>query len=140
VSAANGYSKPLPNLSDAVSAPYWQAAQQHRLSLPRCESCGHVFFYPRLCCPRCWSEDVTWIDASGRGTVFSFTWVHVAFYDDTWKDDVPYCVGWIELEEGPRLVSAVVDATPGQVEIGAAVTVCFDDVTPEVTLPKFRLS
>ena len=134
------YSKPLPNMNDAVTAPYWLAAKEHRLVVPRCDACAHTFFYPRAFCPACWSARISMVPASGRGTVFSFTWVHVPFFDDTWKDDVPYCVAWIELDEGVRLVSAIVDAEPGEVAIGDAVTVCFDDVTDDVTLPKFRRS
>lgn len=134
------YAKPLPDVNDMVTAGYWEAARQHRLVVSRCDDCQHPFFYPRRFCPQCWSERISTLDASGRGTVFSFTWVHVPFYDDTWANDVPYCIGWIELEEDVRLVSAIVDAVPGDVAVGDAVTVCFDDVTPDVTLAKFRLS
>ena len=134
------YAKPLPNTNDMVTATYWEAARDHRLVVSQCEDCQHAFFYPRRFCPQCWSERISTIEASGRGTVFSFTWVHVPFYDDTWKNDVPYCIGWIELEEGVRMVSAIVDSAIDDVSVGDAVTVCFDDVTSEITLPKFRRS
>ena len=134
------YAKPLPNADDMVTATYWEAARNHQLVVSQCEDCQHVFFYPRRFCPQCWSERISTIEASGRGTVFSFTWVHVPFYDDSWKNDVPYCIGWIELEEGVRMVSAVVDLRIGDIGVGDAVTVCFDDVTSEITLPKFRRS
>jgi uncharacterized OB-fold protein len=133
------YGKPLPSLGDEVTAPYWRAAAEHRLVLPRCQDCGTAFFYPRRFCPSCWSARIGWFDAAGTGTVWSFTWVHVAFYDDTWKDDVPYCVAVVELDEGVRLVSSIVDADPDRLAIGDAVRVCFDDVTPDVTLPRFEV-
>jgi uncharacterized OB-fold protein len=133
------YRKPLPSLADDATRPYWQAAADHRLALPRCLDCGETFFYPRLRCPSCWSERLEWVDAAGTGTVWSFTWVHVPFYDDTWADDVPYCVALVELGEGVRLASNIVDVEPGDVHVGDAVRVVFDDVTPEVTLPRFQL-
>ncbi len=134
------YRKPLPNLSDDVTAPYWDAAAEHRLVLPRCVDCGTTFFYPRRRCPACWSDRLEWADATGAGTVWSFTWVHVPFYDDVWADDVPYCIACIELDEGVRLVTNLVGADAASVAIGDPVRVVFDDVTPEVTLPKFRVT
>ncbi len=133
------YAKPLPSLGDEVTAPYWQAAAEGRLALPRCEDCGTTFFYPRRACPSCWSEHIEWTDAAGTGRVWSFTWVHVPFYDDAWKDDVPYCVAIIELDEGVRLVSSLTGVEPGQVEVGDGARVVFDRVTDEVTLPRFEV-
>jgi uncharacterized OB-fold protein len=66
--------------------------------------------------------------------------VHVPFYDDTWAADVPYCVAIVELDEGVRLVTNIVGVEPGDVDVGDPVRVVFDDVTPEVTLPKFEVA
>lgn len=132
--------KPMPALDDDVTAPYWAAAVQHRLVLPRCRDCGSVFFYPRRFCPTCWSDRVEWVDAVGTGSVWSLTFVHVPFYDDTWTSDVPYCVGIVELDEGVRLVTNIVGVQPGDVHVGDPVRVVFDDVTSEVTLPKFEVA
>jgi uncharacterized OB-fold protein len=131
------YRKALPGLRDDATSPYWKAAAEHRLALPRCLDCETVFFYPRLRCPSCWSDRLEWVDAAGTGTVWSFTWVHVPFYDDAWNDDVPYCVGLVELDEGVRLVTNIVGVAPDEVAVGDRVRVVFDDVTAEVTLPKF---
>jgi uncharacterized protein len=139
MSERSEYAKPLPSLDDEVTAPYWKAATEHRLALPRCGECGAVFFYPRRFCPSCWSERIEWIDAAGTGTVWSFTFVHVPFYDETWAADVPYCVGLVQLDEGVRLATNIVGVGPGEVAIGDPVRAVFDDVTPEVTLPKFEL-
>ena len=133
------YRKPLPSLGDEITAPYWRAAAERRLALPRCEDCGLTFFYPRRACPSCWSERIEWIDAAGTGRVWSFTWVHVPFYDDAWKDDVPYCVAIVELDEGVRLVSSLEGVEPGQVAVGDAARVVFDAVTDEVVLPRFEV-
>jgi uncharacterized OB-fold protein len=84
------------------------------------------------------SDRIAWFDASGRGTIYSFTVVHRA--PPGFTDSVPYVVALIDLAEGVRLMSNIVDCAPIDVRIGAAVQVTFDDVTPEITLPKFRLA
>ncbi|MGH9099847.1 MAG: Zn-ribbon domain-containing OB-fold protein [Acidimicrobiales bacterium] len=134
------YRKPLPSLTDDATSQYWERARQHQLVVPRCTACGTVFFYPRLRCPSCWSNDLEWIRAAETGTIWSLTWVHTPFFDDVWADDVPYCVAIVELDEGVRMVSAIVGVSPGDVSIGTQVRAVFDAVTPEVTLPKFELT
>ena len=133
------YSKPLPDRNDEVFDAFWAAAQEHRLSLPYCKACNHLFSYPRRFCPECWSDAIAWRELSGRGRIWTFTAVHVPFYDDTWADEVPYLVAIVELDEGPHLLTNIVDAEPEQVAIGDRVEVVFDDVTDDVTLPNFRL-
>ena len=132
--------KPRPDLSDAAAAPYWEAAARHELVLPRCESCGLVFFPPRSLCPGCWRDELSWQRMSGRGTVWTFTEVHVAFYDDTWVDDVPYVVAVIELDEGPRLLANIVEPDMESLSIGDRVEAVFEDRPGGVTLPMFRVA
>jgi len=122
---------------DGDTQPYWDAAKQHRLSIQRCQDCQRAIFYPRSVCPYCMSDRLAWIDASGRGTIYSYTVVHRS--PGQFKDDVPYVVALIDLEEGVRMMSNVVDCAPSDVRIGASVVVVFDDVTTEISLPKFRL-
>src|SRR5438309_10456581 len=62
---------------DPDSKPYWDGAREHRLLIQRCGACGEAYFYPRPFCPRCWSEDVSWEDASGDGTLYTWSVVHV---------------------------------------------------------------
>jgi uncharacterized OB-fold protein len=83
------------------------------------------------------SDRLTWIEASGKGTIYSYTVVHRA--PSSFADSVPYVVALIDLTEGVRMMTNVVGVPPSDVRIGAAVEVIFDDVTPEITLPKFRL-
>lgn len=130
------YLKPLP-VPDGDTQPYWDAAKEHRLMIQRCQGCQHAIFYPRSVCPHCMSDRIEWVAASGRGTIYSYTVVHRS--PGQFKDDVPYVVALIDLAEGVRLMSNVVDCAPSDVQIGAGVEVVFDDVTPEITLPKFRL-
>jgi len=133
------YDKPLPALGDEVTDPYWEAARRHELSLPQCNDCDLLFGYPRRFCPDCWSGDLTWRSVTGSGHVWTFTEVHVAFYNDTWADDIPYVVAVVQLDEGPRMVTNLVDVQLDGVTIGDRVEVVFDDVTEDVTLPKFRI-
>lgn len=130
--------KPRPDPGDAAAAPYWDAASRHELVLPRCNGCGLVFFPPREHCPGCWSGELSWQPASGRGSVWTFTEVHVAFYDDTWADDVPYVVAVIELDEGPRLLANLVEPDMDRLSVGDRVEVTFEDRSEGLSLPMFR--
>lgn len=131
------YPKPLPHPSQD-SRPFWDACRAHELRLPRCQSCGRFHFYPRSFCPYCTSKDLEWVKASGRGQVYTFSVVRLPFFGKEWEPDIPYAVALIELDEGVRMVSNVVGCAPESVAVGMGVEVCFDDVTPEVTLPRFR--
>ena len=131
------YTRTLP-VPDGDTKPYWDAAKQHRLAIQRCAACGRAIFYPRSVCPYCMSDQIDWFDASGRGTIYSYTVVHRA--PPGFTDSVPYVVALIDLAEGVRLMSNIVDCSPSDVRIGAPVEVTYDDVTPEITLPKFRLA
>ena len=103
--------------------PYWSAAAQGRLVLPVCDACGHHIWYPRSWCPVCGSESVTWTELSGRGTVYACTTLRKAA--GPWQDAVPYVVAYVELAEGPRLLTNVVTDDPASVRIDAAVTATF---------------
>src|SRR5437016_5339502 len=93
--------RPVPT-PDAATAPYWQAAREHRLLLPRCLDCGRHHFYPRTLCPHCASPRIEWREVSGRGQVYSFTIVHRP-PSPAFAADVPYVLASIALEEGPHL-------------------------------------
>ena len=131
--------KPRPDLNDTAATPYWEAAARHELVMRCCDTCKMVFFPPRELCPGCWSSELSWQTMGGRGTVWTFTEVHVAFYDDTWADDVPYVVAVIELEEGPRLLANIVEPDIASLAIGDRVEAIFEDRSEGVTLPVFRV-
>jgi hypothetical protein len=128
-------SEPLP-VPTPISQPFWDAAKQHRLTLQRCAN-GHVFYYARSHCPKCLSNELTWFDASGAGTIYSYT-VARRPTSPEFEQDVPYIIGVIELAEGPRMTSLVVEADPDAVKIGTPVQVVFDDVSDAIALPYFR--
>ena len=131
--------KPQPDRNDAATAPYWEAVARHELRLPCCGDCGLVFFPPRQFCPGCWSGELSWQPMNGGGTVWTFTEVHVAFYDDTWTEDVPYVVAVVELDEGPRLLANLVEPDVAGLSIGDRVEAVFEDRPEGVTLPMFRV-
>lgn len=131
------YSKPLPNLTDE-NRPFWDACRAGRLSLQRCSPCGHLRYPISASCPRCLSAEFAWTEVCGRGTVFSYVVFHQAYHPG-FKDDLPYNVALVQLEEGPRMYSNIVGTPNDAVRIGDAVEVVFDPVTPEVTIPRFRL-
>jgi uncharacterized OB-fold protein len=130
------YQKPIPRPAPE-SLPYWEAAKQHRLSLPKCDDCGHFWFPPSLSCPECLSTHLHWTDVSGFGKIFSFV-IYDRIYRPAFEQDVPYIVGLIELHEGPRILSNVVGINPEDVHCDMKVQVIFEDITDNISLPKFK--
>ena len=132
------YSKPLPRPANAeLSKPFWDATKKHEVVLPRCNKCSNTFFYPRETCPNCLSNDLDWSKASGRGRVHTFTIVEQPVHRG-FMEDVPHVYAIIQLDEGVRLPSNVVDCAVDDVYIDMPVVAVFDDVTPDVTLVKFK--
>ena len=130
------YTKPLPAIS-TLNQPYWDGLKQRQMVLPYCEACEAVWYPPAPFCPACWSRDFRWQAVSGRGVVNSWVVFHQAYFS-SFKDDIPYAVAEVELEEGPRLLTNLVEVANEGITTGMPVEVVFDDVTDEVTLAKFR--
>ncbi len=133
--ASGSYSKPLPRMRD-FAGEFYAFCKKHELRFQRCTQCGTWRHVPRHMCARCGSFDWEWAKSSGRGKVFSWTTTYQPMHPSF--TEVPYAPAVIEMEEGVRLVSWVVDVKPEELELGMPVEVVFEDVTPEVTLPKFR--
>lgn len=132
--------KPLPQIN-AVTRPFWSAAAQGRLSMPRCRECAAFTFPPRPSCGECGSENLDWTDLSGRGQVYSFTVIRQivgAPAARAFERDVPYVVALIDLDEGPRITSNVIGCPVEAVAIGMPVEVTFEQASPEIRLPKFK--
>lgn len=133
------YTKPLPRPEiPEVTQPFWDAAKRHQLMMPRCPSCNRYFWYPREACPHCLQPGWEWTPVSGKGRLHTFTIVrqpaHPAF-----NLDVPYVYAVVQLEEGVRMISNVVEcAIPDDVRVDMPLEAVFDDVTEEWTLVKFR--
>ena len=136
MSESRAYTKPLPR-PNALSQPFWDGARQHELRLQRCEACGKHRFPPSPRCPECLSDATQWVKASGRGKVWS--WIRMwQRYFPAFEGELPYNVAYVELDEGPRLMTNLVGVDDADIRCDMPVEVVFDDVTDEVTLPKFR--
>jgi hypothetical protein len=128
---------PVP---DQETQPYWDAARQRRLLIKECRGCGKVFFYPRTYCPHCWSDDTEWKEASGRGTVYTFTIVHQNDLPP-FRDRLPYVTAIVELEEGVRMTTNIEGCAPEEVRCGLPVAVGWREEQREdgsVVLPVFH--
>jgi hypothetical protein len=118
------------------SKPFWDATAEGKLLLPRCDACGTVIWYPRTSCPECMSMDVGWFEASGRGAIYSFTIVRRA--GGPWRGAIPYVLAYVELDEGPRVLTNVVETSPEDVAVGQAVEAVFHDTGEGSALVRFR--
>ena len=133
------YAKPLPGI-DAETKPYWDGAKAHELRVQRCSGCGKLRWPPQGFCPYCHSWESSWAKVAHTGTVVSYVVVHQATAP-AFADDIPYAIAQIEVDGTDGLVtltSNIVDCPWEDVKVGMKVEAVFEDVTPEVTLPKFR--
>lgn len=128
--------RPIP-LPDDASAPFFDAARENRLMIQRCRGCGTYFWPLREICSECLADDLEWAEASGRGTVHSFGVMH-RVYHPSFARDVPYNLTVVELEEGPRLNTNLVDIDNEAIEVGMNVEVAFTEVDDGAYLPLFR--
>lgn len=115
---------------------FWAATAEQRLLLKHCRACGHVIWYPRALCPDCKSFDTEWFESSGRGAVYSFTVSRRG--EGPWRDAAPYVLAYVELHEGPRVLTNIVDSDVDSVRIGQPVEVVFDDTGEGSALVRFR--
>lgn len=125
---------PLP-LPTAISAPFWAGCQREELLVQRCRDCGAFVHIPEPCCSRCTSFALEWVRSSGRGIVYSYSVV--------WRPQqpafaVPYVAAIVELEEGWKTLTNIIECAPADVCVGLAVEVSFRRMSDEITLPYFR--
>jgi uncharacterized OB-fold protein len=120
------YDLPEP---DAFTRTYWEAAAQERLLIRHCADCDRTHHYPREFCPHCWSENVTWEPASGQATLYTWSVVHRNDLPP-FGERVPYVAAVVDLAEGPRMMTEMVQAGPAELRAGMAVEVTFRDGVP----------
>jgi uncharacterized protein len=131
---------PLPSPAPYQSPDnkeFWAATAEGRLLLRRCDDCRSFIWYPRPFCPTCGGLRTSWAEASGRGTVYTFTVVHRSVVPG-YREAVPYVVGYVELAEGPRVMTNIVDVDPAEVSIGMPVSVVFTDTGEGSALYRFK--
>lgn len=130
------YNKPLPQ-PNPDTKPFWNGCKQHELRFQKCVNCGHVRWPPSIICPRCHSKKNEWIVSSGEGTVYTFAVYHLKYHEE-FEDILPYTTAIVELEEGPHILSNIVKCDSSEIHCGMAVEVVWEDVTEDVSLPKFK--
>ena len=130
------WKKPLPTIVGETRV-YWEACRRGELLIQRCERCSEYQFYPRGICIACFTSDIRWVKASGKGTVWTFT---VTRQNRTpgFAEDVPYVLALVELEEGVKMFTNIVECEPGDVRIGMPVEVTFVQATDQVSIPYFK--
>ncbi|MEE9284802.1 MAG: Zn-ribbon domain-containing OB-fold protein [Dehalococcoidia bacterium] len=116
---------------------FWEGCKRGELLIQQCSQCGKLRYYPRPACNRCSSEEYSWHKASGKATLYSWIVVHHPTLP-VFKDRVPYAVILVELDEGVRMISNIVDCENEDLRIGMPLEVTFDRINEDVTLPKFR--
>jgi uncharacterized protein len=134
--------RPLPEIT-AVSQPFWEAAASGKLVMQRCDHCRTITWPPRPSCVECGSPEIRWTAFSGRGNVYSFTVIRQAVGGldaKAFEPEIPYTVLWVDLEDGPRFLSNMVDCPLDAIEIGMPVEIVFREASHGIWLPKFRPS
>ena len=110
--------------------PYFQAAAEGKLLLKKCNQCGEHHHYPRAMCPFCWSDKVEWVQAKGTGEIYTYTVTRRG-------GPVPYCIAYVQLDEGPRMMTNIVDTDLDTIKIGQRVKVSFKKTEGGQTVPCF---
>ena len=133
------YPYPLP-LPDQESEGFWEGAKQHELRVQRCSSCQAFRHPPRRHCPSCHSEESEWVRTNGRGRIYGWVEIFQSVLP-AWAEDVPYNVVEVELDDAPGVVVTgnVADVGEDGVTVGMPVEVIFDDVSEEISIPRWRL-
>jgi uncharacterized protein len=133
-SVAAALPTPVPQIN-VETQTFWDATVEGKLLLARCNACNTFIWYPRLFCPLCNSFDVGWVPASGQGTIYSYT-INRRGQGD--YRDLVYVLAYVELAEGPRMLTNIVDCDVEKLGVGQAVELVFHDTGKGAALPRFR--
>jgi uncharacterized OB-fold protein len=128
----------LPTPAPAVvpeTEAYWAATAEGKLVLPRCAACDTVIWYPKGICTECGSLDIGWVEATGEGVVYTFTISRRG--EGAYREAGPFVLAYVELDEGPRVMTNIVGCPPESVQIGQRVRAVFDDTGQGNALVRF---
>ena len=126
---------PAPVIN-STTAEFWKATTEGRFILQRCNACDIVLWFPRRNCPKCWTEDVSTFDAQQTGTIYSFTVVRKR--TGAFKDAGPFVIAYVELADGPRIMTNIVECDVDALHIGMPVEMVFHDTGEGSALYRFR--
>lgn len=130
------YKKPVP-IPDEASQPFFDGAREHLLLIQQCSTCGAVMWPVKSRCDNCLRPTVTWVQASGKGRLYSFALMHQVYHPG-FASEAPYNVAQVDLEEGLRILTNIVGCSNADLHIGMSLEVTFEEISDEVTLPKFK--
>ena len=130
------YTRPIP-VADDESRPFYEGAKQHKLMLQRCSNCSAWRLPGRKRCSDCWSTESEWAEASGKGKLYTWGIMHQQ-YHPAFADEIPYNCAFVELDEGPRLITNIVGCANEDLRVDMPVVAAYDDVSEETTLVRFR--
>jgi len=116
-------------MSHPENQPFWDAAAEGKFIIRKCAACGRVHWYPRAICPFCFSDRTEWVRASGRGTIYSYSVMRRA--------DEPYAIAYVTLEEGPTMLTNIVDCDFDALKIGQRVQLVFEVSEKGAPVPMF---
>ena len=128
-----------PPVTNVETQRFWTATAEGRIELPRCTQCSLVIWYPRAICPDCQSTDLVWETMAGTGSVYSFS-IARGGVGRRWKEHLPFVVAYVRLDEGPTMLTNIVDCDVEDVAIDMAVHAVFDDTGEGSSLVRFALS
>jgi len=120
----------------STTKAFWKATSEGRFLLQRCDACDVVVWFPRKHCPECWSETLATFDASGEGTVYSYTIIRKVANE--YKQATPFVVAYVELAEGPRIMTNIVGCDVDSVRVGMPVAIEFHDTGEGNALYRFH--
>lgn len=129
--------RPLPGVTPETKS-FWDGARNGELRLQRCADCRHNYFPPRPFCPKCSSKNIVEFAASGKGSIYSF----IISHRPAPGFEAPYSIAVVELDEGPRMMTNIVGCpqTPEAISLDARVEIIFQQQSPEISLPLFKLT
>jgi hypothetical protein len=132
------YTKPLPDVDDPLTAPFWTASRQGKLVAQQCANCGYLRWPPGPVCNECLTPGGEWQEVSPHGTLYSYAEYHRAL-DPAFKDDIPYTVGLIILDDGPKMYGLMRSDVDTK-DVGRKVDAVFEPVTDQVTFVRWELA
>ena len=128
--------KPIPRPS-TTTRPFWDGLNERKVQIQRCEGCNTWVFYPRTRCPSCLSDQLIWREVSGRGVLYTYTLARQPTAPH-FADETPQQLAVVELDEGVRMTSTLVNVEPSDIVIGMRLRPYFDQVTDAVTLLRYQ--
>lgn len=131
------YRKPIPQPMPWTKG-FWEGCKKNELRIQKCKDCNEFIMYPKLFCPKCLSKNLEWVKAKGTGKIYSYSVVH-SYAPTQFADDVPYVVAVIDLDEGVRMMSNIVESALEKVKCDSRVEVVFEKMDENFVFPKFKL-